>query len=203
MTHLAPAIILGSGSPRRVDLLGLLAVQFDVVVPGVQEPEGATVDELARAKFDHLVGRHPGRTILTADTLVLLGATQLGKPRDGAHARAMLTRCAGQAITVASAVCVGNNDSVATARVETTVQLRELTGAEIDRYLASGVGSDKAGALALQDQASGFVDRTSAYATAGCNHGGCYSNVVGLPLCATADLLGIARRPELCVWPAG
>lgn len=202
MTPAAPPIILGSGSPRRADLLTLLGVAFDVIVPGVHEPGDATVDELARLKFDHLARSYDGRTIITADTLVLLDATQLGKPHDPDHARDMLRQCSGRAITVASAICVGTSERVASAHVETTVQLRELTDTQIEQYLATGVANDKAGALALQSRAADFVDTASPYFAAACADGGCYSNVVGLPLCITADYLGIARRSTVCQWPA-
>lgn len=196
----AQPIILGSGSPRRAELLGRLPIAFEISVPGIDEPRSATVDELAQAKFEHLVERHRGRMILTADTLVLLDGAQLGKPIDDHEARAMIHACSGKAITVVSAVCVGAG--VAAARhVESIVQLRKLSDAEIDRYIATGVASDKAGALALQSEAASFVDRTADFIDESCDDGGCFSNVVGLPMCAVADLLELPRNDTLCAWP--
>lgn len=194
-------LLLGSASPRRADLVQALGVPFDVIAPGIAEPAHATVEELAVAKFNHLVAQHVDRTILTADTLVILGSVQLGKPTDRDHARRMLAACSGEEITVASAVCVGNGDTMAVRGVASSVRMRELGDDEIDGYLATGAADDKAGALALQAQAAHFVDDTAPSFTADCEHGGCFSNVMGLPMCAVAELLNVAANPSLCAWP--
>lgn len=196
-------LILGSGSPRRAALLTKLGIAFDVVTPGIHEPPEATVDEMARAKFDALNSRYPGRTILTADTLVLLNADQLGKPDDVDHAKAMLNACSGNVINVVSSLCVGRGRNVESRRVTSKVQLRILTSAEIDRYVETGAASDKAGALALQDEAAHFVDYSATSTRVACEDGSCFSNVVGLPMCAVADVLAVPADPRWCRWPPG
>lgn len=195
------ALILGSGSPRRAELLTKLDIAFDVITPGIDEPAEATVDEIARAKFDSLSSRYPGRTILTADTLVVLNGGQLGKPDDADHAKAMLSACSGNRVNVVSSLCIGQGHHVESRRVESQVQLRVLAPAEIDRYVATGAASDKAGALALQDEAAHFVDYAATLSAVDCDAGACFSNVVGLPMCAVADVLGVPADPRWCRWP--
>lgn len=179
----------------------LASVDFEIAVPGIDEPRDASVDELALAKFNHLVSHHPARTILTADTMVILGARQLGKPKDREHAHAMLLACSGRAISIASSVCVGSQASVMQRHVTSTVQLRRVTKRHIDAYLETGEADDKAGGLALQGKAGAFVDRSSALLAAGCQQGGCFSNVMGLPMCAVAEMLDLPADPTWCVWP--
>jgi septum formation protein len=89
----------------------------------------------------------------------------------------------GRTLEITTAVCVGRPGAAPhTVLVTTLVALRRFREGEIARYVASGAGDDKAGGLALQAEAAPFIASTR----------GCWSNVVGLPLCAVASLLDVA-----------
>lgn len=184
-----PALILGSASPRRAALLSELGVDFeqhpvdiDEQVHEVGTDVAAIVEATALAKFDALaeaVGPDP-RALLTSDTLVALDGAILAKPIDDAEVASMLRRVAGQVVDIATAVVIGRfGEPPAMRTVITRVGLRSITAREIEAYVASGIGRDKAGALSLQDGAAPFIDRLDR----------CWSNVVGLPLCAVQDVL--------------
>ena len=186
-------LILGSASPRRRELLSLLGVSFDVLVASVDEAGlvdadvVASVERTSIAKFEAFAAAYPElvgrRQVLTADTLVAGPGAVLGKPGSDAEAEAMVRRLSSQELTIASAVCFGAVGATPARRtVTTTVRLRSLTDAEIAEYVATGAAADKAGALELQGRAASFIDEVD----------GCWSNVVGLPLCATAELVGDA-----------
>ncbi len=188
---MAEPIILGSASPRRRELLGQLGVAFEVALVDVDESGlsnddvAASVERTSLAKFDAFAAQHVallGRRLLTADTLVAGAGSVLGKPASAADAESTLAALSGEELTIASAVCCGEVGGQANRRtVITTVQLRPLDEAEIRDYVATGAAADKAGALELQGRAASFIASMD----------GCWSNVVGLPLCATAELLGL------------
>lgn len=194
MAEPVPALILGSGSPRRRDLLAQLEVAFEVLVAPVDEAglvDGdvhASVERTSVAKFEAFDdATHYGRALLTADTLVAGGGAVLGKPTSRPDAEATLRRLSGQELTIVSAVCAGKvGEDPMRRTVTTSVRLRRLGIEEIRAYVATGAAADKAGALELQGRAAPFMDKID----------GCWSNVVGLPLCATAEML--AAMPD-CV----
>jgi septum formation protein len=182
-----PALVLASGSPRRRELLAGLGLAFTVrpvdldesPLPG-EEP-GATVIRLADAKA--AAGGRPGELALGADTLVVLDGTVLGKPRDAAEAAAMLLRIAGREHTVLTGVALCERASTGVDRkvaaIETSrVRMAPLTPDEAAWYVATGEPLDKAGAYAVQGLGALFVEAVF----------GNYTNVVGLPLPATARL---------------
>lgn len=185
---------LGSSSPRRSDLLVSAGFQFDVDVANIDEAAlvdpfesdpAAIVARIAQAKFAAFPVDPRQPALLTADTLVACDDTILGKPASEQHLRDMLGHMSGRPVTVVSAVCVGRRgEEPLTEVVSTAVVLRELASREIERYVATGVGMDKAAGLALQAQAKPFISAVD----------GCWSNVVGLPLCAATRLLGSATR---------
>jgi septum formation protein len=186
---LAAPLVLGSGSPRRHALLDQLGVAFSVVVADVDERplwSGDVVDSAVRSAS----AKHRAITalvdadaaVLTADTLVAADGQVLGKPRDRSDARRMLQLCSGRPLVVVTALSSGRAHEAPTTRVvETTVHIAPLSDEVIDEYLATDVALDKAGALELQGAAAGFIERLD----------GCWSNVVGLPVCAVAELLDL------------
>lgn len=196
----AKRLVLGSGSPRRQALLRRLGVPFDVRVADVDERAlwtGDVVDSARRsasAKHRALLGTcAPGECLLTADTLVAVGGEVLGKPTDRDDARQMLRTCSARPLQIVTALCFGALGAPPLEHaVETTVHLAELSDGWIEDYLRTGVALDKAGALELQGAASGFVERLE----------GCWSNVVGLPICAVAELVDLdprgSHRVERC-----
>jgi septum formation protein len=172
------SLLLASASPRRADLLAAAGLEFRVVSAEVDErrlPDEAPdayVRRLALAKAS-AIGSGAGQVVLGADTVVVVDADCLGKPRDDDEARAMLARLSGrvhEVLTGVALVAAGRAASVDV--VATRVTFHRLDAAEIAWYVASGEPRDKAGAYAIQGFASRFI--------AGIE--GSYANVVGLPV---------------------
>ena len=183
---LAP-LVLASASPRRLALLAQVGI-----VPALVE--AAAVDEaprrgelppalarrLAAAKARAVAARHPGAFVLAADTVVACGRRALPKPADAATADACLTLLSGRRHRVLGGVALVAPDGMLVERlVSTAVTFKRLTAQERAAYLASGEWRDKAGGYAIQGRAALFVRALS----------GSYSNVVGLPLFETAQML--------------
>jgi septum formation protein len=194
---MAPRLVLASQSPRRRELLEQLGVPHEVrpastdesVLPG--EPARAYVQRVAREKARAV----PGELVLAADTAVVLRGEVLGKPRDAEDARRMLAALSGTAHEVLTGVCVrwgtGEGAVELEAVVSTAVRFAPLRAAEIAWYVATGEPLDKAGAYAIQGAGGAFVLGVE----------GSVSNVVGLPLAETAELLRRAGLP--LPWDAG
>jgi len=194
-----PALLLASRSPRRAEYLRLLGVDFAIVdvdvdeTPHAHEAPRDYVERLARAKA--AAGRARGGggcPVLAADTTVVCGGVILGKPADAADARRILGQLSGRWHTVLTAVALAAG-TVRGRCVETAVLFRPLTPGEIDRYWASGEPADKAGAYGIQGLGGAFVSRID----------GSHSNVVGLPLAETLELLNEFAIPHALGPPAG
>lgn len=178
-------IILASGSPRRRELLNTLGLSFTVRPAEGEEkaPEGAGPEEivkaLSRAKAEEVGRQSDGRLVIAADTIVYLDGRVLGKPKDEADARAMLSALSGRAHEVYTGVTVLLGGDIICEAERTKVFFRELSQEEIDAYVASGDPMDKAGAYGIQGKASLMVERIE----------GDYFNVMGLPLCRLGKML--------------
>jgi septum formation protein len=184
-------LVLASQSPRRRELLAQLGIALEVrpahadesVRPG--EPPRDYVLRLAREKARAV----SGEVVLAADTAVVLGDEVLGKPADPADARRMLEALSGTEHEVLTAVCVRRAGGAAALELDalaaTAVRFARLSSSEIDWYVGTGEPLDKAGAYAIQGAGGAFVLSVS----------GSVSNVVGLPLVETADLLRRAGFP--------
>ncbi|WP_133870065.1 Maf family protein [Ilumatobacter fluminis] len=181
-------LVLASQSPRRHELLRGLGLTFRVEPADVDESwergedPRAYVERVAIDKAEkvaHLLDRDGGICVLAADTTVDLDDDILAKPDDDAHARQMLEALSGRAHQVHTAV-VGWTAREAIATVVTTdVTFRTLTDADIDWYLGIGEHLDKAGAYGMQTAGGALVERID----------GSPSNVIGLPLAETIDVL--------------
>ena len=172
-------MILASASPRRCALLAQLGIAFAVMpssVPEVRQPAESPEEFAQRTAYEkarEVADRNPGAFVLAADTIVVADGEVFGKPVDRADARRMLTRLSGTTHQVFTAVAlIAPAHNVEQFVVETVVEFRPLTDADIDQYLDSGESFDKAGAYAVQGGAAGFVTRIT----------GSHSNVVGLPV---------------------
>ena len=185
----APALVLASTSPRRLELLariGLIPVR--IAAPEIDETP--LKGELPRAYVARLaegkalaVERAPNEVVLAGDTTVAVGRRILEKPIDEGDLRRMLGLLSGRRHHVYSGVCVVGSDGKPRVRVaDTIVAFKVLSAAEIDWYVASGEGMGKAGGYAIQGRAESFVRFLS----------GSHSNVVGLPLFETRGLLSSA-----------
>ncbi len=188
--HGVPALILASASPRRREFLDRLGLQFEVLpadvdeTPHPEEPPRDYVLRVAQSKAAHVARSHSGRLVLAADTTVVLDGEILGKPRDAEDARRMLTRLSGREHHVLSGVAVDGPCRASTV-VETKVRFRALSPDEIAWYIRTGEPLDKAGAYGIQGLAGVFVREIE----------GSASNVVGLPLSETIELLTRAGHP--------
>jgi len=185
---LTPRLVLGSGSPRRRELLAQLGLAPGrVVSPDIDETPRK--DELPRPYAMRMATEKAaaleiaaGEVLLSADTTVALGRRILGKAGDEAEARAFLEALSGRRHRVISAICVRNAERQWTRDNVTAVRFKRLSDAEITAYLATGDWQGKAGAYAIQGPAAAFVPWIQ----------GSYSGVMGLPLAETAALLKAA-----------
>src|SRR5437868_12188805 len=187
-------LVLASASPRRLDLLRQIGIVPDHVEPAdIDEtprrgelPAGHVV-RLAEAKARPVQPRHPDAFILAADTVVACGRRILPKAEDETTARACLTLLSGRRHRVYGGVAlVTPGGDLAIRRVVSQVTFKRLSDEEVAAYLASGEWHGKAGGYAIQGHAAALIPWIA----------GSYSNVVGLPLYETAQLLaGRGYRP--------
>ena len=159
-------LILGSGSPRRAELLAQLGVVADQIrapdideTPRERELPRAYCMRMARQKLD-VIDVGAGDIVLCADTTVALGRRMLGKPRDAAQAAEFLVRLGGRRHTVITAIALKTQARTWERVVVSAVRMKRLSDDELNAYLASGDWQGKAGAYAIQGPA-GASDRKS------------------------------------------
>ncbi len=183
-------LILASASPRRRELLAGLDIPFTVLPAEVAEHEAPDADPRAMVahnaalKADWVAARHPDATVLGADTTVFIDRTVLNKPRDLAEARAMLAMLGGRTHTVFTGLAVRRQcDGLKLDRgVASEVTFKPLTAAVIDEYLRRVPTLDKAGGYAIQEHGDLII----------AGFKGSMTNIVGLPLDETKQLLTLA-----------
>ena len=185
--------ILGSGSPRRRELLAQLGIVPDAILPPDinEDPLKAELPRpycarLAREKA-LAVQAEPDDIVLCADTTVALGRRILGKPANAGEAARFLTDLGGRRHQVITAVAVRRGDRIWTRESVSAVKMKRLSDAELNAYLASNEWDGKAGGYAIQGIASAFIPWIS----------GSFTGIVGLPLAETTALLTAAGYP---VW---
>lgn len=190
-------LVLASASPRRRELLDQIGVAYlcepaDIdETPLAGESPADYVQRMAREKAAAAARRFPTpeHAVLAADTTVVIDEDVLGKPRDHFHGLAMLARLSGRSHTVMTAICLQDATGPDCRLVETQVEFVQLTRETCEAYLATEEPWDKAGAYGIQGLGGAFVSSIT----------GSYSNVVGLPLSETWQLLsahGIATALE-------
>jgi septum formation protein len=178
-------LILGSASPRRLELLAQIAIVPDEIRPADID-ETPLKDELPRAYVRRLamakaaaISAIADDVVLCADTTVAVGRRILEKPADVVEAERFLTLLSGRRHQVITGIAVKSGARIASRDVVTVVRFKRLSRAEIVAYLDSGEWQGKAGGYAIQGRAAAFIPSIN----------GSYSNVVGLPLAETAALL--------------
>ena len=187
MSDTRPPLVLASASPRRLDLLARLGIVPDRVIATdidetpyrgeVPRPHAA---RLALAKAEAAAAQAPAGIVLAADTVVGVGRRILPKAETEAEARACLDLLSGRRHRVTTAVVLALPDGRRLKRiVESAVIFQRLTEQQIADYLAGGEWRGKAGGYAIQGRAEAFIRFLS----------GSHSNVVGLPLFETAQML--------------
>ena len=180
--------ILGSGSPRRLELLGQLGiVPDDVRPPDIDEdPRKGELPRpyCARIAREKAAAVKAGSddVVLCADTTVAVGRRILGKPVDEIEARAFLQLLSGRRHRVITAVAVRKGTQGWERDVVSTVRMKSLSDREISAYLATGDWQGKAGGYAIQGPAGALIPWIS----------GSFTGIVGLPLAETAGLLQAA-----------
>ena len=185
-----PEIILASGSPRRRELLAGLGLTFRIKPADVDEtPQSgeapdALVARLSGAKAETVAKTQPDALVIAADTVVVVDGDILGKPKDERENRRFLERLSGRAHSVYTGHSLMYGPELGTKVVASKVRFRALSALELDWYVATGEGLDKAGGYGIQGKGAAFIPYIE----------GCYFNVMGLSVSAvvtTAADLGL------------
>lgn len=186
-------LILGSGSPRRLELLATLGIKPDDIRPPDIDETPAKGElprpycaRMSREKAQAVVA-DADDIVLCADTTVALGRRIMGKPRDAGEAAEFLLAMSGRRHRVITAVAVRRGDRLWERDVVTTVKMKRLSDDELNAYLATNDWQGKAGGYGIQGPAGAFLPWIQ----------GSYSAVMGLPVSETAALLSAAGYP---VW---
>ena len=181
-------LVLGSGSPRRLELLAQIGIVPDEVraadideTPAKGELPRPYCVRMAREKADAFDVAE-GEVLLTADTTVAVGRRILGKPADESECRRFLSLMSGRRHKVVTAIAIRTAQRSWVRDVLTTLRMRRLSEFDLDAYLATGDWRGKAGGYGIQGPAAAFIPWMQ----------GSYSAVVGLPLAETAGLLRAA-----------
>ena len=182
-------IILASSSPRRKELLEQVGLKFEIFSPDIDESvclgESADhyVKRLAEQKAQAILAQFPDAIVIAADTSLVLDHKIIGKPESKQHAFEIWTALSDRQHDVLSGVCVRSSEcdpnTIQSMVVRTQVHFRKLSQLDMEQYWATGEPIGKAGAYAIQGYAAQFIPRIE----------GSYSNVVGLPLYETLQLL--------------
>lgn len=184
-------LILGSGSPRRRELLAQIGVEADDIrppdideTPKKQELPRPYCARMAREKAQ-AVPAAPDELVLCADTTVALGRRILGKPADRGEAAKFLYALSGRRHRVITAVALRLGDRIWERDVVTVVQMKRLSDEDVNGYLTTDDWQGKAGGYAIQGPAGALIPWIN----------GSFTGVVGLPLSETAGLLQAAGYP--------
>ena len=193
-------LILASTSPRRKILIARIGLPFKFADPNSFEtpplfgesPE-RYVSRMAVLKAKYAVDTiEDNQLVVGSDTSVVVNGKILGKPRNANHAWEMLTELRGITHTVITSIAVSNHHGeLCSVTRRTLIHMRKYTDTEIDEYIATGDPMDKAGGYAIQNEVFQPVERVE----------GCYTSVVGLPLCALSNILfkkGVLNKITFC-----
>lgn len=177
-------IILASGSPRRRELLKGLGLEFQVIpadideTPSVSETPATLVERLSISKAKAVAKTYPDALVIAADTTVALGDEVLEKPRDSAENKKFIERLQGRMHEVYTGHTLVYQGKLASLVKGSEVHFRLLTDEEINAYVATGEGLDKAGGYAIQGRGAALIPHIV----------GCYFNVMGMSVAAVVEL---------------
>lgn len=190
-SNLLSELFLASTSEARRELVSSLGLPFQFEAPGVDEdvPPGTPVTEavllLARRKAEAVFRRHPRALVVGSDQLVELDGRALGKPPDARAARAQLQSLSGRSHHIVTGVCV-LGPGFQRAWVETTrMELFDLSGEELDGYVATGEWRGCAGAYRVEGRGQALFRTIE----------GDRTNVQGLPMTSLVRALREAGVP--------
>lgn len=175
-----PKIILASTSPRRAEILKLLQIPFEIVTPRYEEENLSELSPYEEAlrfsieKAKSVSQQHPEAIIIGSDTLLEFEGEKIGKPKDVSHAIEILKKLKNSTHDVLTGACVlkvQSQEKESTVEI-TQIKMRNYCDSEIESYIETGEGTDKAGAYALQGRGRFLIDSLK----------GDYLAAVGLPL---------------------
>lgn len=179
-------LILASASPRRLELLKQVDLIPDHVIPAEidetplrGELPRALAIRLAKRKADEIAKNNPNSFILASDTVVACGRRILGKATDQSEARRFLNLLSGRRHSVYTGISLISPSGQSHKTVKTVVKFKRMSEHDIDHYLNHDEWVGKAGAYAIQGRAAQYISSIN----------GSYSNVVGLPLMETVNML--------------
>ena len=186
MNETKHSFVLSSGSPRRIELLKNIRI-FPKIIYSSEINEDIISKEnpkkycirIAKNKALKALEKYPEEYILSADTIVFCSNKIFLKPKDKEEAKKFLAFFSGRKHTVLTCICLAKKNLIKVKKIFTKVTFKRLNTQEIEEYLLTNEWKDKAGAYAIQGYAEKFIKRIN----------GSYSNVVGLPLFETYNLL--------------
>ncbi|MCT4333023.1 Maf family protein [Paracoccus sp. YLB-12] len=191
-----PSLVLGSASPRRLELLSQIGIVPDALraadideTPRRGETPRDYVRRMAVEKAEALPPSQD-EAVLTADTTVAVGGRILGKPEDRDEAARFMRLMSGRRHQVLTSVALHHDGKIRQRLVQTTVRMRPLSGRDLEQYLEIGDWQGKAGGYAIQGAAASYIPWIQ----------GSFSAVVGLPLSETAAMLaaiGITAQQQV------
>jgi septum formation protein len=180
-------LILASTSPRRREILALLGLPFEVIDPEFDEitSEHRSIDDevvdFAAAKARSVARKNPRSIVIASDTMISLNGHKIGKPNGIDDARRILRALAGRTHRICTGVVILNGTEEPGLQVveSVSVEMRDYTEEEIDRYLSFNESLDKAGAYSIQGEGGKLIASIR----------GDYLAAVGMPLRPIADYL--------------
>ncbi len=180
--------ILASGSPRRIELLKKWGFEFKAEKADFAEKHFPsplqTVQYNAFGKARTVARNHPDEIVIGADTIVLIDNKILGKPASEKELFEMLKLLSGKTHKVLTGLAAIFNEKFVTEVCETKVSFRKLSEEEIERYVKTGEGMDKAGGYAIQGLGASFANKIE----------GPLDNVIGLPINKVRKILKTIER---------
>ena len=186
MNETKHSFVLASASPRRIELLNNIKIFPKIIYSSdINEDKNSKEDpkkycvRIAKNKALKALEKYPEEFILSADTIVFCSNKIFLKPKNKEEAKEFLTFFSGRKHNVLTCVCLAKKNLIKVKKVMTKVTFKRLNKQEIEEYLSTNEWTDKAGAYAIQGYAEKFIKRIN----------GSYSNVVGLPLFVTYNLL--------------
>jgi septum formation protein len=180
------SFVLASASPRRIELLNNIKIFPKIIyssdinedINSKENPQNYCM-RVAKNKALKALEKYPEEFVLSADTIVFCSNKFFLKPKDNEEAKKFLTFFSGRKHNVLTCVCLAKRNLIKVKKVITKITFKRLTKQEIEEYILTNEWNDKAGAYAIQGYAEKFIKRIN----------GSYSNVVGLPLFETYNLL--------------
>jgi septum formation protein len=187
-------LILASASPRRIELLKLAGLDFNVIPSSIEETplKGETPREhvlrLSREKAQAVSARYPDAWVIGADTIVVINGEIMGKPDGVSEAREMIKKLSGHEHHVHTGFAIARQSAGVLMEdiVTSSVLFKNISEEEINWYIGTKEPYDKAGGYAVQGAGAYFIKEIH----------GSYTNVIGLPLCEAISLLKQAGAIE-------